>query len=412
MNPSLPQPWLHRFCVLTALATLALIGIGGLVTSKGAGMAVPDWPTSYGYNMFLLPIDQWIGGIFYEHTHRLFAAFVGLLTSILAAWIWGRETSGRTRWGGWAVIIVLVAMLGHRGSGSAAGGPAGVPFHFKLLAVVMPVLVTFGIIQCVRHRGALRWLGMTAFFVVVFQGILGGLRVALFRAELGIFHGALAQGFFVLLCALALITSRRWPLWKARSRPDVSAPTVWLVTATALIFVQLMLGASMRHQHAGLAVPDFPLAHGQLWPATDTDSVARYNRERIGVVEYNPITAGQIHLHMTHRIVAVGILVWVGFCAWKARDRRMPAPIRRGMAGWLALVLAQAAFGVATVLSDKAADMATLHVVLGAMTLGWGAMLSLISAALWQRAGASEQAAAASAENTVARAARPAIQGA
>jgi cytochrome c oxidase assembly protein subunit 15 len=60
-----PSPWLHRFAVLVALATLALIGMGGLVTSHGAGMAVPDWPTTYGYNMFLFPIDQWVGGIFY-----------------------------------------------------------------------------------------------------------------------------------------------------------------------------------------------------------------------------------------------------------------------------------------------------------------------------------------------------------
>jgi cytochrome c oxidase assembly protein subunit 15 len=71
--------------MLTALASLALIGVGGLVTSHGAGMAVPDWPTTYGYNMFAFPLSQWVGGIFYEHTHRLVAAGVGLLTTVLAA---------------------------------------------------------------------------------------------------------------------------------------------------------------------------------------------------------------------------------------------------------------------------------------------------------------------------------------
>src|SRR6185436_20497682 len=120
--------WLHRFAVFTALATLCLIWVGGLVTSHGAGMAVPDWPTSYGYNMFYFPISKWVGGVFYEHTHRLLAAGVGLLTSILAAWSWGRETAGRTRWFGWGVIVLLVAMLSHRGSRRPIdGGVENVP---------------------------------------------------------------------------------------------------------------------------------------------------------------------------------------------------------------------------------------------------------------------------------------------
>ena len=82
------NPWLHRFAVLTALATLALLGVGGLVTSHGVGMAVPDWPTTYGYNMFFFPISKWTGGIFYEHSHRLVASGVGLLTTLLAVWLW------------------------------------------------------------------------------------------------------------------------------------------------------------------------------------------------------------------------------------------------------------------------------------------------------------------------------------
>ena len=111
------NPWLYRFAVLTALATLALLGIGGLVTSHGVGMAVPDWPNTYGYNMFLFPPSKWVGGIFYEHSHRLVASGVGLLTTILAVWLWLAEPR---RW--------------------------------------------------------LRWLGVSAFFAVVLQGVLGGLR--------------------------------------------------------------------------------------------------------------------------------------------------------------------------------------------------------------------------------------------
>ena len=89
------NPWLHCFALLTALATLALIALGGLVTSHGVGMAVPDWPNTYGYSMFLFPVSQWVGGILYEHSHRLMGALVGLLTLLLAGALW-RE-GGRLR---------------------------------------------------------------------------------------------------------------------------------------------------------------------------------------------------------------------------------------------------------------------------------------------------------------------------
>src|SRR5579872_3547204 len=151
MSRSVDNPWLNRFAILTAVATLVLVGIGGLVTSHGAGMAVPDWPTTYGYNMFLFPFSNWVGGIFYEHSHRLVASAVGFLTAILAIWLLVRES-----------------------------------------------------------RAWLRWLGVAAFFAVVLQGVLGGLRVVLYKDEIGIFHAALAQLFFVLVCAIALFTSRWW----------------------------------------------------------------------------------------------------------------------------------------------------------------------------------------------------------
>ncbi|HNQ74873.1 MAG TPA: hypothetical protein PKN95_14890, partial [Verrucomicrobiota bacterium] len=86
------QAWLHRFALLTALGTLGLVGLGGLVTSHGVGMAVPDWPTSYGYNMFALPVSLWLtGGIFHEHTHRLWASLVGILVVVLTRWLGGKK---------------------------------------------------------------------------------------------------------------------------------------------------------------------------------------------------------------------------------------------------------------------------------------------------------------------------------
>src|SRR6478672_12308722 len=151
MSESAHNRWLHRYAVLTALSTVVLIGIGGLVTSHGAGMAVPDWPTSYGYNMFLFPISQWVGGIFYEHTHRLVASGVGFLTTILAVWLWMKE---ERRW--------------------------------------------------------LRWLGVFAWLAVCVQGVLGGLRVTLYKQELGIFHATLAQLFLASTCAIAFFLSQTW----------------------------------------------------------------------------------------------------------------------------------------------------------------------------------------------------------
>src|SRR4051812_27699251 len=103
--------WLSLF---TAFATLCLICIGGLVTSHEAGMSVPDWPTSYGYNMFFFPIAQWwhAGGIFYEHSHRLFASGVGALMIVVSAWLWARETEKKSRWIGLSGIIISAAFLG------------------------------------------------------------------------------------------------------------------------------------------------------------------------------------------------------------------------------------------------------------------------------------------------------------
>src|ERR1700732_409805 len=86
-NGAEPSRWLNRFAWLTAVATLFLICSGGMVTSKGVGLAVPDWPTTFGYNMFLFPVSQWVGGIFFEHTHRLIASAIGFMTIILAVWL-------------------------------------------------------------------------------------------------------------------------------------------------------------------------------------------------------------------------------------------------------------------------------------------------------------------------------------
>ena len=84
----LPPKMLHRFAKFVAGCTVLLVLAGSLVTSTGSGLSVPDWPTSYGWNMFTFPPSKWVGGIFYEHGHRLIASTVGCLTIVLAAWLW------------------------------------------------------------------------------------------------------------------------------------------------------------------------------------------------------------------------------------------------------------------------------------------------------------------------------------
>ncbi len=319
--PNKTNPWLFRFAVLTAFATFLLIGLGGLVTSHEAGMSVPDWPTSYGYNMFALPIKFWTGGAFFEHTHRLLASAVGFLTTILAVWLWRKDSR---RW--------------------------------------------------------MHWLGLAAFLGVVAQGILGGLRVTMKMDSLGIFHGAVAQTFFVLVCAIALFTSLEWYELDAKKIIVPRGLRSHVLFITILIFAQLLIGATMRHQHAGLAISDFPLAHGKIWPDTNPDAIARYNAERIEITNVNPITAFQVILQMVHRIVAFLILAGVAAAAGLAVKRLGAKDSLTKLAWfWFALIILQIALGVATIWTNKAADVATAHVMVGALSLVTGALWCLIA---------------------------------
>ena len=324
MTGSPDNRWLHRFAVFTAAATLFLIWVGGLVTTHGVGLSVPDWPTTYGYNLFFFPVSKWVGGIFYEHSHRLLASGVGLLTVILAVWLWRKE---QRRW--------------------------------------------------------LRWLGILAVGAVILQGVLGGLRVTQMKDVLGVFHAALAQMFFTLVSAIALCTSG-W--WRQQGPPKLSiygagALRYLFALLTGLIFFQLIVGATMRHQHAGLAIPDFPAAYGRVWPPMDAEFVARCNQGRPEVTALNPITSFQIGLQMAHRLVAFLILGSVAWVAGTARRRLgWSSILTRLSLTWLGLVLLQATLGAATIWTNKAADIATAHVAVGALSLMTGTALALMAA--------------------------------
>lgn len=374
LQPSIPKAGWHRLAVALALGTLLLIAIGGLVTSHGAGMAVPDWPNSYGYNMFAFPASQWIGGILYEHSHRLWASFIGFLVLALAVWVNGTSSRAWLRWGG-ALLVALGVSLAFKNSVSLGN------IVFLTGTGLVSMVLSWFWPACPPGPKSFRILCGVALALVIVQGLLGGLRVVLLMDGLGIVHAALAQAFFCLCAVIAVVSSPWWIGGGGKSLPPTSHRSLrWVVPTLAIaIFLQLLLGASMRHQHAGLAIPDFPLAYGKLWPPTDPAFLESINNTRVDVRDFHPITAGQILLHMAHRLTALAIVGWVVVVVVLAF--RGPTGIWRlwSLTG-AGLVGVQVALGAWTVWSNKAADVATAHVVIGAATLAWSVLFSLVLA--------------------------------
>jgi cytochrome c oxidase assembly protein subunit 15 len=290
---------LHLFALLVAASTAVLIFAGGLVTSTGSGLSVPDWPNSYGWFMFTFPLRHWVGGIRYEHSHRLIASTVGFLTIILAVWTWRVEPR---RW--------------------------------------------------------VRRLGFTALGAVIVQGLLGGITVLMFLPPaVSIGHAGLAQLFFCLTVTMAVVTSPRW-----RNTVDpVDDRTLRRLAAatTALVYVQIILGATMRHNDAGLAIPDFPLAFGRLIP---------------------PAWSPQIAIHFAHRagalLVSIAILATAGHVVYH-HVRRLE--LSRPAFFLVVLLLVQVTLGAFVIWSGKNPMINTAHVVNGALVLGTSLMLTLRS---------------------------------
>ena len=311
--------WLHRFAWFTSIATLFLICSGGMVTSKGVGLAVPDWPTTFGYNMFLFPVSKWVGGIFFEHTHRLIASTVGFLTIILAVWIWRADSR---RW--------------------------------------------------------MRNLGWTALGAVILQGVLGGLRVTMLKDEIGIFHALLAQAFLGLLIFITLATSRMWRRLGKMNVPAMRTFIRVVITTTILIYFQLGLGATMRHQHRDLSILDFPLAYGAVIPDTSPAKVTEINLWR-DARALSDVTAFQIWLQLVHRFVAVLIATGVIASMIFARKTGTEAGrLSRFTDAWFLLLACQITLGAWVIWSNKAADVATTHVAVGATMFALGVALSAI----------------------------------
>ncbi|RPH58859.1 MAG: heme A synthase [Acidobacteria bacterium] len=292
---------LHRFAVLVTASTVLLIVAGGLVTSTGSGLAVPDWPTTYGWSMFTFPLDKMVGGIRYEHGHRLIATSVGMLTIVLTVWLWFTE---RRRW--------------------------------------------------------LRRLGLTALAAVCAQGLLGGLTVLFFLpAPVSIAHAGLAQIFFCLMVSITLFTSRSWETMGERGPVDDVRLRIVASATTVAIYLQILVGATMRHTEAGLAIPDFPLVFGGLLPPDWTAAIAVHYAHRVGAL-----------------IVACAILATAGH-VWV--HHRSNGQLTRPALLAVALVVVQISLGGLTVLSRRAVSVNTAHVVVGALLLATSLVITLRS---------------------------------
>ena len=186
---TLYNPWHHRVAVFIAFLTFILVSAGALVTSEDAGLSVPDWPTSYGHFLRLPP---WVGGIVYEHSHRMIAEGVGLFTAILTTWILFSKSQ---RW-------------------------------MKVLA------------------------GVTLLTVIV-QGVLGGITVRHFLPpSISTAHAALGQTFFCLMVVLAVVTGRKWVEETPSPIADNGHPKVLVLClyTIAVLYLQLVLGGMFRHR--------------------------------------------------------------------------------------------------------------------------------------------------------------------
>jgi cytochrome c oxidase assembly protein subunit 15 len=292
---------IHRFAVLVAASTAVLIFAGGLVTSTGSGLSVPDWPNTYGWFMFSFPLSKMVGGIRYEHTHRLIASTVGFLIMILAAWLWRSES-----------------------------------------------------------RVWVRRLGYVALAAVITQGVLGGLTVLFLLPDaISIAHASLAQIVLCLTVVIALVTSPGWKGAYARSgpAPDDRVLQRIAVIATGAIYLQIVVGAIMRHTDAGLAIPDFPLAFGQLIP---------------------PHWDAKIAVHFTHRVGAIIVsLCLLATTAHVFYHHRARPELQRPSVLLLLLLTTQITLGALTVLSGKHFIINSLHVVTGACVLVTSLVLTL-----------------------------------
>jgi len=345
------NPWLSRFAKLTVFLTLALILLGGLVTTFGAGMAVATWPTIHGE---MNPAGWWQDHhVLLEHSHRLTAILVGVLTGILCAWIWRN---------GWALVAATAV------SGAASG--IGRLFHLggNVIAQlqIWPAAVVFLVLLLMRARERRQvltpdhWLILAAYVAVCVQATLGGLRVTQETAGfldtamiLRVVHGTFAHVFLALVVVLA---ARLSPVWnEITGRPQLAEGNRirrLANVAIGLYFAQLIVAAAMRHPGAGLVIPTWPQAqpNGSLLP-----------------IDWNTYTT----LNFLHtRVIAIlltGHVIGLVARVWRSA-RSEPRLFRPGTLLFV-LILVQFVLGVLVVWKGKHPHITTAHVFNAAAVL-------------------------------------------
>ena len=237
--------------------------------------------------------------------------------------------------------------------------------------------------------GCAAWDSLLSLLVIL-QGVLGGLRVTLLKDEIGIFHACLAQMFFGILVVITLATSRMWQRLSATNvapAPAQSLARVALLT-TGIIYAQLALGATMRHEHRDLAILDFPAAYGQIIPTLTQEKIAQINDWR-NARAFSEVTPFQIWLQMAHRFLALVIAAGVIVCLFRTRVAPLRrTPLTRFADAWFLFLCLQITLGAWVIWSNKAADIATAHVAVGATMLALGVTISAISLCLSQNSAA------------------------
>jgi cytochrome c oxidase assembly protein subunit 15 len=313
---------LALFSKIHVLSVFFLILMGALVKSHEAGLSVPDWPTSYGENMFTFPPSKWIGGIVYEHVHRLIASGVGLLTLILTLWVAVVETRRSVK---------IIA--------------------FSLLALV------------------------------VIQGVLGGLTVLYGLPDIvSVAHGVLAQTFLLVSTVLAYMLSKEFATSAPRNtslKPGINS--------IILIYIQLILGAFMRHAEAGLAIMDFPKMAGSWLPSLSPETLKNINEARVAQ-HLALVTENQVLLNLLHRagavIVVLGVL-HVASSLFVQAKRYGDTKLKSAALMIMVTVAAQFILGATTIWTERQPWVASLHVFFGAFLLFSATLLTL---RLWRKA--------------------------
>lgn len=232
------RPWSYRLAWVLCCATVLLLGAGAMVTSTGSSLAVPDWPLAYGQ---LFP--PMVGGILYEHGHRMVAASVGLFTIIVCAWLWWAEPR---RW--------------------------------------------------------VRWMSVGMLAAVIVQGVLGGLTVLLLLPKpISIGHAMLAEAFFMSTVALVQVTAPGWEAMVQRGRNPVrSRLAAWATVTWVALLCELLIGAVVRHFNAGLAIATFPLAYGHLIPPLTSFPIQIHFAHRVGAVVVTVLIAITLWQVLSH----------------------------------------------------------------------------------------------------------------